>query len=76
MILVLIEWLERLLSASWNQRDTKEKQIVMGLASIKFRQPTEISYGKNERKGKGREDYSIRISVNKQKMQINQKHSF
>ena len=46
MILELIEWLERLLSASWNQRDTKEKQIVMGLASIKFRQPTEISYGK------------------------------
>ena len=31
---------------------------------------------KNARKGKGREDYSIRISANKQKMQINQKHSF
>ena len=37
------------ISASSNQRDTKEKQIVMGLASIKFRQPTEISYGKKMR---------------------------
>ena len=40
----------------------------MGLALIKFRQPIEINYGKkNARKGKGREDYSIRVSVNKQK---------
>ena len=37
------------ISASSNQRDTKEKQIVMGLASIKFRQPIEISYGKKMR---------------------------
>ena len=47
MVLLLIEWLKELLSISWNQRDTKEKQIVVGLASIKFRQPIEISYGKN-----------------------------
>ena len=47
MVLLLIERLKRLLSTSWNQRDTEEKQIVMGLASIKFRQLTEISYGKN-----------------------------
>ena len=60
-----------LLSASWNQRNTKEKQIVKGLASIKFRQPIEINYGKNARKGKGHEDYSIRVPVNKKK-QINQ----
>ena len=46
MVLSLIEWLKILLSKSWNQRDTKEKQIVMGLASIKFRQPIEINYGK------------------------------
>ena len=46
MVLVLIERLKGLLSTSWNQRETKEKQIVMGLASIKFRQPMEISYGK------------------------------
>ena len=46
-MVLLIEWLKRLLSTSWNQRDTKEKQIVMGLASIKFRQPIEINYGKN-----------------------------
>ena len=31
---------------------------------------------KNARKGKEREDYSIRVSVNKKKMQINQMHSF
>ena len=49
MVLLLIEWLKGLLSTSWNQRDTKEKQIVMGLASIKFRQPIEISYGKKMR---------------------------
>ena len=70
MVLVLIEWLNGLLSTWWNQRDTKEKQIVMGLASIKIRQPIEINYWKkNTRKGKGREDYSISISVsaNKQK---------
>ena len=67
MGLVLIEWLKGLLSASWNQRNTKEKQIVKGLASIKFRQPIEINYGKNARKGKGHEDYSIRVPVNKQK---------
>ena len=47
MVLLLIEWLKGLLTTSWNQRDTKEKQIVMGLASIKFRQPIEINYGKN-----------------------------
>ena len=41
--------MKRLLSTSWNQRDTKEKQIVMGLASIKFRQPIEINYGKKMR---------------------------
>ena len=46
MVLLFIEWLNRLLSTSWNQRDTKEKKIVMGLAAIKFRQPIEISYGK------------------------------
>ena len=49
MVLVLIEWLKGLLSISWNQRNTKGKQIVMGLASIKFRQPIEISYGKKMR---------------------------
>ena len=49
----------------------------MGLASIKFRQPIEINYGKNARKRKGREDYNVRVSVNKlKKMQINQMHSF
>ena len=47
MVLLLIEWLKGLLSISWNQRDTEEKQIVIGLASIKFRQPIEINYGKN-----------------------------
>ena len=53
MVLLLIEWLKGLLSISWNQRDTKEKQIVVGLASIKFRQPIEINYGKKDpRKGK------------------------
>ena len=43
---MLIEWLKGLLSMSWNQRNTKEKQIVMGLTSIKFRQPIEINSGK------------------------------
>ena len=52
MVLLLIEWLKGLLSISWNQRDTKEKQIIMGLASIKFRQPIEINYGKNWAKRK------------------------
>ena len=47
MVLLLIESLKGLLSISWNQRETKEKQIFMGLASIKFRQPIEINYGKN-----------------------------
>ena len=47
MVAVLIEWLKGLLSTSWNQRNLKERQIVMGLASIKFRQPIEINYGKN-----------------------------
>ena len=47
--MVLIEWLKELLSTSWNQRDTKEKQTVMGLSSIKFRQPIEINYGKKMR---------------------------
>ena len=47
MVLLLIEWLKGRLLISWNQRGTKEKQIVMGLASIKFRQPIEINYGKN-----------------------------
>ena len=46
MVVVLLEWLKGLLTTLWNQRNTKEKQIVMGLASIKFRQPTEINYGK------------------------------
>ena len=65
---MLIEWLKGLSSTSWNQRNTKEKQIVMGLASIKFGQPIEINYGKkNARKGNGHEDYSISVSVNKQK---------
>ena len=49
MVLVLIEWLNGLLSTWWNQRDTKEKQIVMGLASIKIRQPIEINYWKKIR---------------------------
>ena len=49
----------------------------MGLASIKFRQLIEINYGKkNAQKGKGREDYSISVPVNKQKKQINQIRSF
>ena len=52
MVLSLIKWLKILLSISWNQRDTKEKQIVMGLASIKFRQPIEINYGKKGAKRK------------------------
>ena len=47
MVLLLIEWLKGQLLISWNQRGTKEKQIVMELASIKFRQPIEINYGKN-----------------------------
>ena len=54
MVLVLIEWLKGLSSTSRNQRNTKEKQIIMGVASIEFRQPIEINYGKNARKGKGR----------------------
>ena len=37
----------------------------MGLISIKFRQPVEISSGKNAWKGKGRKDYSIRVPANK-----------
>ena len=49
MVLVLIEWLNGLLPTWWNQRDTKEKQIVMGLASIKIRQPIEINYWKKIR---------------------------
>ena len=49
MTLVLIEWLKGLLSVSLNQRNTKEKQIVLGLASIKFKQPIEINYGKKMR---------------------------
>ena len=52
MVLVLIEWLKGLLSASWNQRNTKEKQIIMGVASIEFRQPIEINYGKKMRERK------------------------
>ena len=48
---MLIEWLKELLSISWNQRNTKKKQIVMGLTSIKLRQPIEINSGKNARKG-------------------------
>ena len=43
---MLIEWLKGLLSISLNQRDTKEKQIVLGLASIKFRKPIRIDSGK------------------------------
>ena len=54
-----------LLSISWNQRDTKEKQTVLGLASIKFRQSIENQFWKkNARKGKGREDFSIRVTRN------------
>ena len=52
MVLVLIEWLKGLLSISWNQRNTQQKQIFMVLASIKFRQPIEINYGKKCVKGK------------------------
>ena len=37
-----------LLSASWNQGNTKEKQIVMGLALIEFRQPIDIKYGEKK----------------------------
>ena len=51
--MVLIEWLKELLSTSWNQRDTKEKQTVIGLSSIKFRQPIEINCGKKCAKRKG-----------------------
>ena len=45
----------------------------MGLALIEFRQPIDIKYGekKNAQNGKGREDYSIHVPVNKQKKQIN-----
>ena len=74
MVLVLIEWLKGLLSTSWNQRNTKEKQIVMGIASTKFRQPIEIKNGK--KCGNGLEDYSICVPVNKPKKQINQIRSF
>ena len=49
MVLVLIEWLKGLLSISWNQRNTQQKQIFMVLASIKFRQPIEINYVKKMR---------------------------
>ena len=54
MVLVLIEWLKGLSSTSRNQRNTKEKEIIMGVASIEFRQPIEINYGKKCAKGKGR----------------------
>ena len=66
MVLVLIEWFKGLFSISWNERNTKEKQIVMGPTSIKFRQPIEINSEKNARKGKGREDYSMHVPENKQ----------
>ena len=62
MVFVFIERLKGLLSISWNQRNTKEKQIVMGLTSIKFRSVLE----KNVRKGKGRKNYSMRVPANKQ----------
>ena len=39
----------------------------MALTSIKVKQPREINSGKNARKGKGREDYSIRVPANKRK---------
>ena len=56
-----------LLSISWNQRDKKEKQTVLGLASVKFRQSIENRFWKkNSRKGKGCEDFSIRVPANKQ----------
>ena len=58
---MLNEWLKGLLSISWNQRHTKKKQIVLRLASIKFRQPVEIDSGKKCAKWKGREDYSIHV---------------
>ena len=39
------------------------------------KKPTEINYGRKY--AKGCEDYSIRVSVNKQKkIQINQMHTF
>ena len=64
MILLLTEWLKGLLSISWNQKDAKEKQIVMGLSSIKF---MEINYGKNCTKRKRVRGLSIRASVKKKK---------
>ena len=47
----------------------------MGLAPFKFRQPIEINYWKNARKGKRIEDYSLCVPGNK-KNQINQIRSF
>ena len=68
--------IEKIITNILNQRNTKEKQIVMGIASIKFRQPIEINYGKkNALKGKGHEDYSLCVPANK-KNQINQIRSF
>ena len=39
----------------------------MGLAPFKFRQPIEINYWKNARKGKRFEDYSLCVPGNKKK---------
>ena len=50
MIIMLIQLLKGLLTISRNQRDRKEKQILNGFASIKFRQPIEIDTEKEMRK--------------------------
>lgn len=47
---MLIQLLKGLLTISRNQRDRKEKQIRLGFASIKFRQPIEIDTEKEMRK--------------------------
>ena len=43
----------------------------MGLAPFKFRQPIEINYRKNARKGKGFEDYSLRVPGKKKSNKSN-----
>ena len=53
MILLLTEWLNGLLSISWNEKDAKEKQIVMGLSSINL---WKSIMEKIVQKGKGHED--------------------
>ena len=49
---MLIQLLKGLLTISRNQRDRKEKQVHLGFASIKFRQPKEIDTEKEMRKMK------------------------